>query len=119
MSAEELGCCGAYCRTCPVILEGACKGCKKGYRDGQRQIEKAKCAMKICCIGKGFVSCADCGLYETCETIRSFHARKGYKYGKYREALEFIRANGYNRFLRIADGWGAQYGKYGGPGEKP
>jgi len=31
MSFEEMGCCGAYCGSCPVLKSGACKGCKNGY----------------------------------------------------------------------------------------
>jgi hypothetical protein len=36
----------------------------------------------------------------------------GYKYKKYKEAIEFIRKNGYNKFIKIADTWTRQYGKY-------
>ena len=31
---------------------------------------------------------------------------------KYKEALDFIRANGYEEFVKIVDRWSMQYGKY-------
>ena len=30
MSIEEMGCCGAYCRTCRVLKENMCRSCKLG-----------------------------------------------------------------------------------------
>lgn len=111
MSVEAVGCCGAYCGTCPVFHDNICRGCKIGYRTGERKLEKAKCAVKVCCIGNGYDSCADCGRVDVCATINGFYAKKGYKYGKYREAVEFIRAHGYGPFIRVADRWNAQYGK--------
>ena len=30
-----------------------CKGCKIGYDTGERDIAKAKCAMKVCCVRRG------------------------------------------------------------------
>jgi len=112
MSIEEIGCCGAYCGTCKVIKENFCQGCKLGYADGARDISKAKCKMKVCCIGKQYKSCADCDDYDSCEIIQGFYAKNGYKYKKYKEALDFIKANGYDKFIKIADGWKVQYGKY-------
>jgi hypothetical protein len=112
MSVNEIGCCGAYCRTCPVMRQGACGGCKIGYRSGDRDLTKARCKIKVCCIQKGFNSCADCDGLDSCETIQGFYGKKGYKYRKYREAVEFIREHGYNRFLIVADGWKNQLGPY-------
>ncbi|MBN1782572.1 DUF3795 domain-containing protein [bacterium] len=112
MSIEDIGCCGAYCGTCPVIRAGACRGCKTGYRSGERDISRARCRIKICCIRKGYQSCADCTDYESCGTIQEFHHRNGYKYKKYREAIVFIIGNGYDRFLKITDGWKNQVGPY-------
>ena len=68
--------------------------------------------MKVCCIGKGFTSCADCDDYQRCEIINTFYSKNGYKYSKYREATLFIRQKGYDEFLKIADTWNKQYGKY-------
>ncbi|MEN6340796.1 MAG: DUF3795 domain-containing protein [Clostridiaceae bacterium] len=111
MSKAEIGCCGAYCKTCKVFVSGVCKGCKLGYDTGERDIAKAKCAMKVCCIAKGFDCCADCAEFETCLTLAAFYGHDGYKYKKYREAAAFIRAHGYEAFLRQADGWNGAYGK--------
>ncbi len=110
MSKELLGCCGAYCQTCKVYAQQLCKGCKVGYATGEREIAKAKCAMKICCVKRGLTSCADCGEYDSCETLRSFYAHDSYKYKKYQQASEFIRANGYDAFFTLADGWHSAYG---------
>jgi hypothetical protein len=118
MSIEEIGCCGAYCKTCMQWQkdrypnERTCLGCKLGYGSGGRDISKAKCKMKVCCIGKGYNSCADCAEYSSCDTIQGLYAKNGYKYRKYREATEFIRANGYDKFLAIADTWNRAHGKY-------
>lgn len=107
-----VGCCGAYCKTCRALAEGACKGCKLGYGSGERDIEKAKCRIKVCCFGeKGFETCADCPGYDTCGIIGEFYGKKGYKYKKYRESLEFIRRCGYGKFFESADGWKGAYGK--------
>ena len=112
MSIEEVGCCGAYCGTCKVIKEGLCLGCKIGYSTGARDISKAKCKIKVCCIQRGYNSCADCSEYVSCDNIQGFFAKNGYKYKKYKQALEYIKKNGYEKFISIADGWKMQYGKY-------
>ena len=106
-----IGCCGAYCRTCGVLKEGLCKGCKLGYDRGERDLAKAKCAMKACCFrDRHFETCADCPDYTECERIQAFHSHKGYKYGKYKQSVEFIRKNGYSEFLRVARAWKGPYG---------
>lgn len=112
MSIEEIGCCGAYCGTCKVLKEGSCQGCKLGYADGSRDLAKAKCKIKVCCLKKQFDSCADCGEYDSCDIIQTFYLKNGYKYKKYKEALDFIRSNSYEAFIQIADGWTMQYGRY-------
>jgi len=109
---ELIGCCGAYCNTCRVYAEKICKGCKTGYINGGRDLSKAKCKMKICCITKKYNSCADCSDYEECNIIQEFHNKNGYKYKKYKEAVVFIRKNGYEKFIKIANKWKMQYGKY-------
>ncbi|NQT60518.1 MAG: DUF3795 domain-containing protein [Bacteroidetes bacterium] len=111
MSKELIGCCGAYCGTCKELIK-MCKGCKVGYADKKRDIAKAKCKIKVCCINNDFVSCADCPRYENCSIIQEFQTRKGYKYKKYKEALSFIRENGDEQFLQITETWNKQYGKY-------
>ena len=105
MAILDIGCCGAYCGTCPAFAQNACRGCKHGYATGERELCKAKCAMKVCCLRKGYVSCADCADYETCAALNSFYQKRGCKYRKYRQATAFIRAHGYDAFLRAAQRW--------------
>ena len=111
MSLEEIGCCGAYCATCKVYMN-PCKGCKTGYDGDERDITKAKCAIKRCCVARAFTSCADCLVSASCDTLQSFYGHKSYKYGKYRQAFDYIRRYGYAAFLDIADGWSNAYGRY-------
>jgi len=107
-----IGCCGAYCRTCPPFRTGYCKGCKLGYEAGQRDIKNAKCKMKVCCFGtRTLETCADCSGYLGCEIILGFHAKNGFKYRKYKQSIEFIRENGYAEFLRMASDWRCAYGR--------
>ena len=112
MTIEAIGCCGAYCGTCQVLKAGTCKGCKLGYLNCERDIEKAKCKMKVCCIKRRYNTCADCHEIDSCEIINEFHGKNGYKYKKYKQAIEYIKDNGYAEFLRIADRWNGAYGKY-------
>ena len=71
MGREFIGCCGAYCKTCKVFVEGICKGCKLGYDSGERDFSKAKCAIKRCCIGKRLDTCADCEQYQSCSLMNN------------------------------------------------
>ena len=115
MSLIEIGCCGAYCRTCPAgtLGDGTCQGCRMGYDDGRRDISKARCPMKVCCIKKlGWEhTCADCALADSCNTLQGLYGKKGYKYGRYRKAMEFIRSHGYDAYLDAAASWKGAYGK--------
>lgn len=111
MTKRELGCCGAYCKTCPELKKGFCRGCKLGYEDGKRDINRAKCKMKLCCFrDKGFETCADCSDYNTCNVIQDW-SKEGYKYKKYKQSIEFIKKNGYDEFFNKADKWKNCYGK--------
>ena len=112
MSKEEIGCCGAYCKTCKVYKANLCKGCKIGYTDDSRDITRAKCKIKICCIKREYNSCAECNEYESCSILQDFFSKNGYKYKKYKEAIDYIVKYGYDEFLMIADKWKMQYGKY-------
>jgi hypothetical protein len=114
MSIKEIGCCGAYCKTCRAYsTEGACRGCKLGYETGERDIAKARCKIKICCFrDRHFETCTDCPDYPSCKTIQNLYMKHGYKYGKYKQSIEFIRENGYPRFLDIANNWKGPYGKF-------
>jgi hypothetical protein len=117
MGRNEIGCCGAYCGSCRVYGV-ACKGCKIGYASGERDIGKARCAMKVCCVTRRFVSCGDCPEFETCPTLHEFFGKTGYKYGKYRQALEYIRGHGIDEFVAVADTWTSAYGRYPERGPK-
>src|SRR4030042_703507 len=111
-SKRFIGCCGAYCKTCKAFIEGFCKGCKLGYDKGEMDINKAKCNMKVCCFGeKQLETCADCSDYLECKTIHNFYGKNGFKYKKYKQAIEFIRKNGYPRFVKLANKWKGPYGR--------
>ena len=114
MSIREIGCCGAYCKTCRASVTGSeCRGCKLGYESGERDITKAKCKIKVCCFKERKLdTCADCPDYPTCKIICSFYDKSGYKYKKYKQSIEFIRKNGYVKYIKIADKWKGPYGKF-------
>jgi hypothetical protein len=113
MTIAEIGCCGAYCRTCRAIADKTCAGCKLGYAKGERDIDKARCRIKLCCFrDRKLDTCADCPEYLTCQIIQGMYNKNGFKYGKYRQAAEFIRSRGYAEFLKIADTWKGPYGRY-------
>ena len=113
MSIEEIACCGAYCKTCLAFTSGSiCRGCKLGYRGGERDINKAKCKIKVCCFrDRQLETCADCDDYLSCNIIQEFYKKNGYKYGKCKQSIEFIRENGYGKFMETADTWRGPYGK--------
>ena len=107
-----VGCCGAYCKTCKPLIEGFCKGCKLGYAEGERDINKAKCKMKLCCFKeRQFKTCADCPDYVSCPIIQTFHNKKPFKYKRYKQSIEFIRKNGYKQFIKKAKDWKNASGK--------
>ncbi|MEN6343182.1 MAG: DUF3795 domain-containing protein [Methanospirillum sp.] len=110
---RRVGCCGAYCAPCRALRDGACKGCKLGYGPGGRDLRRARCAIKVCCFGeRRLETCADCSDYVACATIGEFLAKNGYKYQKYAESLEYIRKNGYEKFLEAAARWNGPYGRF-------
>ncbi len=109
---EDIGCCGAFCGTCKVKKEKLCLGCKSGYLSGERDITKAKCKIKICCITKKMVTCADCTELDGCSITQGFYTKNGYKYKKYKQAIDYIRNNGYSIFLNQTKKWTMQYGIY-------
>lgn len=98
--------------TCKPFKEKACKGCKIGFDTGERDIDKAKCKIKICCFKEHvFDTCADCPEFESCNIIASWYSKNGYKYKKYKETIEFIKTNGYSEFFKTAEDWKNAYGK--------
>ena len=108
---NQIGCCGAYCGTCRVLAGGQCRGCKLGYLDGTRDITKAKCAMKVCCIRRGLTACGECPELASCATTAAFFNHAGYKYAKYREATEFIGKYGPAEFMQQARNWTGACGR--------
>ena len=85
-----------------------------GYDTGARDLAKARCRIKMCCINRLGVdhTCADCADYADCAVLQGLYAKNGYKYGKYRQATEYIRAHGYQAFLDVAATWHRALGKY-------
>ena len=63
---------------------------------------------------KKLETCADCPDYSTCKIILKFHSKNGYKYKKYKQSIEFIRRNGYEKFLNNAKDWKRAYGRLDG-----
>jgi hypothetical protein len=117
MTIREIGCCGAYCKTCinwqkeKYPNERTCRGCKLGYESGRRDSSKAKCKMKVCCfIERKLETCSDCLDYP-CEVLEVFWDKKGWKYKQYKRQLEFINQNGYDKYLKIADKWKRAHGR--------
>jgi hypothetical protein len=94
------------------LTEGFCKGCKLGYDNAKRVIDKAKCKMKLCCFKeRKFETCADCPDVDSCKIINSFYEKNGFKYKKYKQSIEFIRKYGYSEFFKSADRWKGPFGK--------
>jgi hypothetical protein len=117
MTILEIGCCGAYCKTCmqwqkdKYPNQRTCLGCKLGYESGERDISKAKCKMKVCCFAKRKLqTCADCP-DNPCEILLEFYGKKGQKYKQQKNQLEFIKEHGYEEFLKHADKWKGPRGK--------
>jgi hypothetical protein len=109
-----IGCCGAYCRTCQSFVRGDCKGCKLGYDDGQRDIARARCRIKVCCFARnGWETCAECPEHGSCDILTAFHDKKWKEYRGYGESIGFIRANGYPEFIIAARDWTKAYGELG------
>ena len=121
MTIREIGCCGAYCRTCmeqqkqKYPNERTCLGCKLGYESGKRDLSKAKCEIKVCCFReKQLETCADCKDFP-CPILFGFWSKKGWKYQQYKKQLEYLKQNGYVVFLRNADAWKGPHGKLKAP----
>jgi hypothetical protein len=117
MTIKEIGCCGAYCKTCitwqkeKYLNERICRGCKLGYESAVRDPNKAKCKMKVCCfVERKLETCADCKDYP-CEFLEVFWNKNGWKYKQYKKQLEFIKQYGYEKFLLNANKWKRAHGK--------
>lgn len=110
MSIEEIGYCGAYCKKCKAYIDKSCKGCKIGYKSGERDIKKAKCKIKLCSYSKNIETCADCNEFNNCLLIKSF-IYKDYSCKKCKDSLDFIINKGYEEFFKISENWKNSYGK--------
>ena len=51
--------------------------------DDSRDLSRAKCRMKKCCLTRGNITCVDCAEYESRETVQAFLNHPGHKYSKY------------------------------------
>jgi len=81
-----------------------------GYDNGERDINRAKCKIKLCCFReRKLETCADCPDYSSCRLIQKRF--KGYKLRKCLQLIEFIRKNGYARYIETARNWKNYSGK--------
>lgn len=48
---------------------------------------------------------------DSCPTLQAFLNHPGYKYGKYKQSIAYIRTQGYAAFLERAANWTGAYGK--------
>ena len=82
-----IGCCSAYCKTCKSFVKGLCKGCKLGYDEGERDINKTKFKIKLGCFKKNKLeNCADYQDYPTCTIIQNFYNKKPLEYKQYKQS---------------------------------
>lgn len=112
MSRIGIGCCGAYCQTCREFTNGLCRGCRLGYENGERDINRAKCKIKVCCLReRQLETCTDCPNFPSCTIVQGWYEKS--QHIRYKKSAEFIREHGYDKFLTIADNWNNAYGKLG------
>jgi hypothetical protein len=112
MAIIDIGCCCAYCKTCRAFRDGSCCGCRLGYDNGERDIDRAKCRIKICCMkDKELQTCTDCEEFSSCPILQNWYGKKARKYQRYEQSAEYILEHGYEPFVRIADGWKDALGK--------
>jgi hypothetical protein len=110
---EYIGCCGAYCKTCGAFARGKCKGCKLGF-DGDRNINKTGCNVKKCCFRDNtFETCADCSKLDSCNYMENWYKKGHGKYRIYKKYIDFIKENGYLKFIEIANNWKGHFGEMG------
>jgi hypothetical protein len=112
-SRTNIGCCGAYCKTCKPFTDGYCKGCKIGYESGERDLSRAKYKIKICCFKDNKLeTCSDCVKYSNCSIFNNRFKSGSYSHKKYQEALFFINNHGYDEFIQMASNWKSSTGKF-------
>ena len=69
----EIAACGLFCGACRKYRKGACPGCHPNVR-------ATWCAVRSCCIGHGWQSCAECTLQPLSE-CRKFNSFIGKVFG--------------------------------------
>lgn len=107
-----VACCGCYCKTCKMFINKSCRGCKLGYDNKKRDINKAKCKIKICCYkDKNLTTCADCVNFQKCSIISNRFKVGSNDNKKCMESLEYIKNNGYDAFIKKAKKWKSYWGK--------
>lgn len=112
MNPSALGYCGLNCETCPILVATVnnddklrqktleewrklyaayigkenltvkdmhCKGCRS--EDGVF-VGGLNCPIRRCCREKKFVTCADCGEYETCGMLNGFYSVSAHQSAK-------------------------------------
>ena len=63
-AVRYLGCCCSYYMPCSEFTIGNCHGCKIGYDRRDRDINRTKCKIKMCCFKeRKLETCADCSDY--------------------------------------------------------
>ena len=82
-STEEIGYCSAYCKTWHKFKK-TCKGYKQEYLDSFQELSRAKYKMKQCSLTRGHITCGDCGVYESCQSVHPFLNHPSYKYSKHK-----------------------------------
>ena len=67
---RAIGCCGVLCEKCRSFIRGVCMGCKGGYDTGERNINKSRCKIKLCCFrDKKLDLCSDCPDVVDCDVL--------------------------------------------------
>jgi hypothetical protein len=110
---EYIGCCGAYCKTCRSLTREKCKGCKLGFNDGDRNINRTRCNIKKCCFRDNkFETCADCQKLDSCNHMENWYKKEQGKYRSYKKFLDYIKENGYSKFIKTAESWKNWFGEF-------
>jgi hypothetical protein len=83
-----------------------------GYASGERDINRAKCRIKLCCFkDRKLETCADCPEFPGCEIYETRFKKGTQNYKKYSRALKFIREHGYEKFMEQTRCWNGPSGK--------
>lgn len=95
--------CGFYCGACPKYTKGQCSGCRgdsptcgAGYK---------ACKVRPCCIGNGYVSCADCNEYKNVRDCKIYNPLL-IRFGQFitgtnrRKGIDMIKEKGIDDFVK-------------------